>query len=79
MYRKKLRKSQPPQKTSLESYELWVSEWTLLAQQAGPLTHLKPGSASRMQGTVTEGTRMSSKSSINIFSLNGAFCDWPAL
>ena len=38
MYRKKWRKSQPPQKTWLETYELWVLDWTLLAQQAAPVT-----------------------------------------
>ena len=41
MYRKKWRKSQPPQKASLEAYELWVLEWTLLAQQAAPVTPLE--------------------------------------
>ena len=41
MYRKQWRKSQPPQKKSLESYELWVLEWTLFAQQAAPVTRLE--------------------------------------
>ena len=41
MYRKKWRKSEPPQKKSLEAYELWVLEWTLLAQQAAPVTPLE--------------------------------------
>ena len=41
MYRKKWRKSQPPQKKTLEAYELWVLEWTLLAQQAAPVTPLE--------------------------------------
>ena len=41
MYRKKRRKSQPPQKKSPESYELWVLKWTLLAQQAAPVTPLE--------------------------------------
>ena len=41
MYRKKWRKAQPPQKRSLEAYELWVLEWTLLAQQAAPVTPLE--------------------------------------
>ena len=40
MYRKKWRKAQPPQKTSLKAYELWVLQWTLLAQQAAPVTPL---------------------------------------
>ena len=40
MNRKEWRKSQPPQKNSLEGYELWVPEWTLLAQQAAPVTPL---------------------------------------
>ena len=38
MYRKKYRKSQPPQKKSLDAYELRVLEWILLAQQAAPVT-----------------------------------------
>ena len=40
-YRKKWRKSQPRQKKSLEAYELWVLQWTLLAQQAAPVTTLE--------------------------------------
>ena len=41
LYRKKWRKSQPTQKKTLEAYELWVLEWTLLAQQAAPVTPLE--------------------------------------
>ena len=41
MDRIKWRKSQPQQKTSLEAYELWVLEWTLLAQQAVSVTPLE--------------------------------------
>ena len=41
MYRKKWRKSHPPQKERLEAHEVWVLEWTQLAQRAAPVTPLE--------------------------------------